>query len=266
MRASAWLATTLAVGLALTSATGNATDTATATEKLRRELISPWIVTVEGERRARGMHIRGAEQTSDGVWTLEVTYEWLYAEKQSPIKGELTAVPGGYRLELITRANSRIVGDSHDLKVFVGSFTPKSGVQRQATIEKVSAEEFARRQKAALLDLFVKPQPGVPAACAAFIGRWTGRWQRYYFPEESLWVTEVNPDCIAKFIYRDRTDAPMSFASAPIKDGELSFICAPGRNGTCVFKRVGDDLWVSYSDPTGGSNTAVFKPVAPDGK
>ena len=133
------------------------------TERLQRELISPWIVTVQGEARARSLQIRGAERKSNDVWTLDATYDWLYTEKPPSVRAELTLASNGYKLELITRANSLIVAESTDLTVFRGTFRPTSGAAKQVTIEKVSADELSKRRQPAFAQLFVQPGPAVPA-------------------------------------------------------------------------------------------------------
>ena len=146
--------------LVLSAATATAADV--DTEKLQRELISPWIVTIQGEARARSLQIRGAERKSNDVWTLDATYDWLYTEKPPSVRAELTLASNGYKLELITRANSLIVAESTDLTVFRGNFRPTSGAAKQVTIEKVSAEELSKRRQAAFAQLFVQPGPAVP--------------------------------------------------------------------------------------------------------
>jgi hypothetical protein len=47
-----------------------------------------------------------------------------------------------------------------------------------------------------------------------------------------------------------------------IRDDTLSFLCNTDTNGTCNFKRTGEDLAADYSNPRGGRNLAVFKRVA----
>jgi len=54
---------------------------------------------------------------------------------------------------------------------------------------------------------------------------------------------------------------PSRYSETTIKNGQLSFICNRRTGGTCIFTRVGDDLWASYSNPVGGKNRAVFKRI-----
>ena len=101
----------------------------------------------------------------------------------------------------------------------------------------------------------VQPAPNVPPACAAFIGGWVGEWSRGNIGHRPLWVTEVGADCLATYTYsRVR-------GKAKVENGALSFICNLDTNGTCVFKRSGDNLWASYSNPGGGTNSATFAPI-----
>lgn len=141
---SAALAGLLLVLSPLSSAAADVDD-----ERLQRELISPWIVTIDGEARVRAMHVRGAQKRADNAWALDATYGWPSTEKPSSVKADLSLEAGRYKLELVTQANSRIVAESADLKVFVGTFTPAKGDSKRVTVERVSADEFTKYRAAA---------------------------------------------------------------------------------------------------------------------
>jgi len=242
--------------LVLSAAAAVAADT--DTEKLQRELISPWIVTVQGEARARSLHIRGAERKSNDVWTLDATYDWLYSEKPPSVKAELTVSPNGYKLELVTRANSLIVAESSDLTVFSGTFRPTSGAAKQVTVEKVSAEELSKRRQAAFAQLFVQPGPAIPATCAGFVGVWTGNWPGY--GPTWLWVVEVDADCVAKCTNRSSSAVPDSFQACGIKG---SVLARPKPEGMEYYELRGDELWARFAPTIGPTNSTVFRRYRP---
>ena len=121
---------------------------------------------------------------------------------------------------------------------------------------KIAAAKAARAAK-----IVVKPSADVPESCAAFSGQWVGRWSVGNVGQNWLWIAEIDVNCIAK-VSIDRSDTPPdSFRTVEIKDGQLSFLCNSSTGGTCVFKRNGNDLWASYSNPSGGKNSAVFERV-----
>jgi hypothetical protein len=229
---------------------------ATILAKRQADLVAPWIITIQGEAKARGMHIRRAERTSDTVWKLDATYDLLYAKDQTSIKADLTVVPSGYKLELVTQANSLIVAESTDLAVFSGTFKPSSGAARRVMIEKVSAEEFSKRQQAALAQLFVQPGADVPTSCAGFVGRWAGYWPNY--GQTSLWVVEVNAQCVAKYAHRSSAAFPTTFQTVTIKDGVLEDLDRQGFGN--FFELHTDELWARHTEQ-GGSNATVFRRI-----
>ena len=68
------------------------------------------------------------------------------------------------------------------------------------------------------------------------------------------------PDCMATFTYGDTTSDPKNFSTIKMDNQEsLSFVCNRSTGGTCTFTVKGDELWASYSNPSGGNNSGVFK-------
>ena len=230
-------------------------------EKLQQALVSSWLVEVQGEARTRTLNIGGLEKQSDGVWRLDATYGWSDA-RQTPVKTSLIVLPSSYRLELVTQANSAISSESFDLKSFAGTFTLRSGSSKQIAITRATAEEIAKHVSAVVSKAIIKPGPEVPAVCAAFVARWKGRWAQGNFGDQWLWLSEVDANCVVKYYYSDTPELPNSYKRAEIKDGRFSFLCNRSTNGTCVFTRHGDDLWANYSNPSGGTNSAVFGRLA----
>jgi hypothetical protein len=218
-------------------------------ERIQRDLMTSWIVDVDGETRTRTLNIRGAERKQDGVWALDATYGWTDVG-QSAVKAELIAKPGGYRLELTTQANSLISAESSGVGPFTGTFRWKSGAERPVKLVRVSD---ADRMSAQSLSV-VQPAPDVPASCASFVGGWTGDWD---FGQRWFWVVEVDRNCMAKYSYGPQV--PRSVRTTEIKQDTLSFPCG-SHNGTCFLQQYDGKLWGRYQG-SDGTNTAVFKRI-----
>jgi len=106
--------------------------------------------------------------------------------------------------------------------------------------------------------VITKPAPDVPSSCAPFSGQWTGTWG-YGIGQQWLWVASIDAKCTAKIAYLGNSDTPSAFQAVEIKDGVLQWLCNKATGGTCTFTSRGDELGASYSNPGGGTNSAVFK-------
>ncbi len=67
--------------------------------ELQREIISTWLVTVEGEDRTRTLKITGSAQKSGDILLLEAIYGWSDGN-QTSISGSLVVSESGARLLL----------------------------------------------------------------------------------------------------------------------------------------------------------------------
>jgi predicted secreted protein len=110
------------------------------TAKLQQEMVDTWIVVVAGDAKTRSLRITNAEPKSDNSLSLNATYGWTATGAQAPVKASLTALSSGYRLELVTDANSLIIAEGTDLKRFVGTFKPVKGEIRNVTISRSASE------------------------------------------------------------------------------------------------------------------------------
>jgi hypothetical protein len=102
----------------------------------------------------------------------------------------------------------------------------------------------------------------VPAECARFHGQWVGTWSAGNFGEMFLRVAEVKSagdKCVVRYSYSSAKSPVPAKMTAEVRNGTVAFGC--GMNGTCVFERHGDDLWASYTNPSGGINNAAFRKV-----
>lgn len=232
--------------------------------RLQTELVSSWLVTVEGEDRTRTLRITGATQNSDGKLLLDAVYGRTDGN-QTLISASVVQSGRETKLLFSTQAGSQVVAILISSGLFEGTFTDKKGAVKAVKVQKLSEEELqskiAAAKAARAARVVVEPAADVPESCAAFSGKWVGRWTQGNVGQNWLWIAEIDANCIAKVSIKENDNPPKNFSAVKIRDGELSFLCNSSTGGTCVFKRSGNDLWASYSNPSGGKNSAVFEKV-----
>lgn len=230
--------------------------------QLQTELISPWLVTVEGEIRTRTLRITGAAQKPDGTLLLEAVYGWTDAG-QSAIPASASQSGQKNTLQFATQSSSQVVATQTSNGNFEGTFTYK-GTTKAIKIEKILEGDLqlkvATAKAARAATIIVKPAADVPASCASFSGEWTGTWSQGGIGQYWLWVVGIDANCVAKFAYLSHPRPPVGFTTVEIKDGALPIVNR-STGGTSIIERHGDELWARYSNPSGGTNNAVFKKV-----
>ncbi|MCM8595184.1 hypothetical protein [Accumulibacter sp.] len=231
---------------------------------LQTELVSPWLVAVDGEDRSRTLRITGVRQEPDGKLVLDAAFGWTDGNQVSV---PASAIQSGQetRVLFVTQAGTQVAVVLTSSGLFEGTFTNKKGVVKAVRGERLSETDLklkiAAAKAARAAKIVVKPSADVPESCAAFSGQWVGRWSVGNVGQNWLWIAEVDLNCSAKVSIERSDSPPNSFSTVEIKDGELSFLCNSSTGGTCVFKRNGNDLWATYSNPSGGKNSAVFEKV-----
>jgi hypothetical protein len=190
-----------------------------------------WIVELEGS--IRSLRIARVEKASNGDVSIEAT--WMSAPAKVSFNGSVSPA----KLEIATRAGTVISMSQASDGTFSGTFTPRTGPPGPAVATRLAPS---------------RSQAGV-AQCGLSEGVWDGTWSQGNFGTNTLWVRDVSSDCKALIRYGGVTE------SVTLKSGEFSFGCNPSTGGTCTFKLNGRDLWGSYSNPGGGRNNGVFKPV-----
>jgi hypothetical protein len=232
---------------------GGTASAETPLAKLQADLVSSWLVIVEGERRTRTLRIRGVEQKDTETFPLDAAYGWT-DENQTMVKAEIRQAAQERTLFLTTQPGSKIAASQKTDGTFSGTFTNPSGQTKGVRIEKASEDELRKVASAFNSPLVIeKAAADVPALCASFLGAWKGIWGNGY-GEEWLWVIGVDANCNAKYSYGRQ---PKNFSVAKIEKGVLSTPCA--KAGTCSFDRHGDDLWGRWYGPGGSNNITLQK-------
>jgi hypothetical protein len=224
--------------------------------QLQADLVSPWFAVVDGEGRPRTLRIQAVEPGENGAFTLNAMYAFSDLRLAS-VKAEIVQTGQDRTLQLTTQSNSKIVATQKADGAFVGTFTDSSGRTKGLRIEKVSESELkAKVDAAARGPEILKPSPDVPAACAAYSGKWTGTWG-YGIGQQWLWIPNIDNKCVAKVIYSSSKWAHGKVEMVEIKDGTLSIVC--GGVDTCRFNVKGDELWATAYGSAGANNNAVFR-------
>jgi hypothetical protein len=221
--------------------------------QLKTELVSAWLVTVDGEERTRTLRITGVDQKDSGVFPLDAVYGWTDGS-QTPVRAEINQFSQERTLLLTTQPGSKIAATQKSDGNFVGTFTSTSGQTKGIRIEGVSETDLlSAKARLNASPSIERLAANVPASCAPFLGGWTGDWgngQRWF------WVTAIDADCNAKYSYSPRTK---EFKRATIQQGVFPFPCG-STGGTCYFEHHGGELWGRYSG-TDGEATSVFKKI-----
>lgn len=117
-------------------------------EKLRQELIAPWLMTVQGEDRTRLLRINEIAEESPGSFLLNAT--WGFTDgTQGIVRVEL--IHSGKELRLLVRsAGETLVSllQSPDGN-FAGVLRHARGTERPVTLEKLSEREVPQKVKEA---------------------------------------------------------------------------------------------------------------------
>ena len=114
--------------------------------QLRSELISPWLVTLQGQDRSLLLRINEISQDTEGSYIVSANYGWIDGV-QSIVRIELILT--GQDRRLIVRENS---GDLYSLLQspngeFTGTFKTLRGAERTAKMEKVSEDRLPQLAK-----------------------------------------------------------------------------------------------------------------------
>jgi hypothetical protein len=96
-----------------------------------------------------------------------------------------------------------------------------------------------------------------PAACANFLGLWSGTWSQGFYGTQRIHVTHVSDQCVATLVYLP-TEAPSEVSyQVPIEAGVMAF----GRNagGACRLELTEGGLQFTYTAPSGWVNVGTFR-------
>jgi hypothetical protein len=219
-------------------------------------LVGTWIVLIESESETRTLVIDSAAPIEGGL-LLAAKYN-LSSRKPGPIEAKVIIAGGQRRLTFTTQAASIVNAVEQTDGSFTGTFTPKSGSRRAVSIRRADASIATAPPLPHDPLAEVALQQNIDPSCAAFHGNWHGNWAQGGSSEISLRVIEAtskSDKCILRLVYGSwKTPITVEFSGTT-----LSFLCNRTTQGTCHIKPVGSELWASYSNPAGGTNSATFR-------
>lgn len=231
--------------------------------QLRTELVSAWLVTVDGEDRTRTLKISGVEQSDAGIFPLDAVYGWSDGN-QTAVRAEINQAGQERTLLLTTQPGSKIAATQKPDGTFVGTFTSTSGQTKGLKIERLSEAGLLKAKSgiaASSIPEISPPGPDVPRECAAWSGGWTGQWQAAGYRNTSrLWVRSVDKDCNASIA----STGPMEWKMHNVKGGSISDVfCNRETGGYCRFEMSSDfsKLSANYGNAAGGHNWAEFTKI-----
>ena len=240
---------------------GHTNAIAQATER-DQDVRGTWVVTVDGEPETRTLVI--SEVASTGTGALLAAKYGITGRGQSAVEARLRQEGSVRHLRLVTQAATIIAVAEQPDGSYTGSFTRKNGVASNVIVARTSAStQAAKPAPPKDLTVLVPLSSDVPPECAIYHGVWVGTWSQGGIADQYLRVLEMTKKdsaCVARISYTASKEPVAARTLVELRVGDnLSFLCNRSTGGTCAFKRVGDDLWSSYSNPSGGSNSAVFR-------
>lgn len=113
-------------------------------EQLRKELIAPWLVTVQGEERTRLLRIEEVSKDSEGSFLVTANFGWI-DEAQTIVRIEM--IQSKQELTLIVRTNA---GSIYSVRyspngTFTGTVRPVDGGEKAATFERLTEDQLAQK-------------------------------------------------------------------------------------------------------------------------
>lgn len=250
---------------ALISLTSAFTYSQSLMEEIRAEMLSAWLVTVEGEARTRTLRISGVEQAESGRLILEAVYG-MTDGNQTAVRAEILQTDRIRTLFIVTQPGSKLSASQTSNGVFIGTFAATNGQTKGLKIEKITDAEFVKlreRTTASSGPKITPPGSDVPKECVAWIGGWSGEWQAIGFRNQGqLWVRSVDKDCNASIA----SSGPMDWKTHNVKNGRISDVfCNRNTGGMCRFEISSDlsTLNANYTNTAGGRNWGSFTRISP---
>jgi hypothetical protein len=112
------------------------------------DIVSTWLVTVQGEARQRSLKVMSIRKVSTDIFQADGNYGWVNAN-QDKVQLELENAQTGMEMRFTTPANSRVVARQQADGSFSGTIAFKSGTAKPIMLRKVSEQELLAAQQPA---------------------------------------------------------------------------------------------------------------------
>jgi len=223
---------------------------------------STWLVSMEGHYLTWVLKIPEIDASGKLVGaTYSKTLDLGNSER--PINGSVSVTGGKFDITYTTPSDTLITLTRQPDGSFFGGFLNKKGLQKTASMRRVSAEDISNiatteRERQAQ-EAIIPPGADVPRACAFFSGEWEGSWNVSGYGQFFLWVEAIDKNCYAKIRYSDKPIRGKTSLNIHMEDERFSFVCNQNTGGTCVVTQKGEGIYVSYSNQQGGRNGAYLE-------
>lgn len=115
-------------------------------EKIRQELIAPWLMTVQGEPRSRILRINEVSQDTEGSFLINAVFGWIDGEA-SIVRIELIQSAQQRRLVVRTVPGAMISVLQAPDGSFAGTFKTSQGAEAPVRMERVVEEQLPQLTK-----------------------------------------------------------------------------------------------------------------------
>jgi PQQ-dependent catabolism-associated CXXCW motif protein len=136
----------LVCGVLLSSVQAMPAQAQASLAKMRQELIAPWLMTLQGEKRTALLRISEIAQESAGSYLLNATYGWTDGV-QPIVRIELIQSAQERRMIVRTQAGSLISVRQTSPGAFEGTFKPSRGAEKAVRLERLTEDQLAEKVK-----------------------------------------------------------------------------------------------------------------------
>ena len=205
-------------------------------QQLADQFRSPWVIGIK--KSSPGLVVPTAVKVVDQGVVVDALFGQAGREKQPVSSLQIMRNDkGGFDLALVAQQG------------------PRYAMQLDAAGRWVSGTRTRPNEEPQAMSSF-RPLAKDEASpvCGGLAGMWAGRWSQGGFGVSYLDVLVTSDGCKA---YKDGESAVVD-----VTDGKLTGLkCSTKIGATCEFSLHGQDLWASYRNAEGGSNSAVFRRV-----
>jgi len=118
--------------------------------QLRKELIAPWLLTLQGDPRTRLLRISEIARESDGGYLFNATYGWTDSGSNGPARVELIQSKQDFLLLVRTPPGGLLSVRQSTSGEFAGTYKPARGAEKQAKLERLTEEQVPVKAKESL--------------------------------------------------------------------------------------------------------------------
>ncbi len=215
-------------------------------QRAKDDFVSTWIVNIESGTLI--LAITGVNKKSDDVFGLDASFGFIGTASKS-VDAEVQYVADMRQLKFTTSSGIRYHVSLKSDGLHLGTYVGSRGSGNVLTFERITESDL---QNTIALGTkkpeLVTPDQRAPPECAAFSGSWKGNWNG----DANLWITSVDKECLATYVYAKR--GWRTKGSANIQNQKIAFQAA---NADFEFSISGQQLKGVYRPNDTANRTLV---------